>query len=648
MAQKSKGDLAEITVKALVLGVVLSVVLSASNAYLGLFAGMTVSASIPAAVISMGILRLFKKSNILENNIVQTAASAGESVAAGVIFTLPAMIILGSWDEFNYIWVTVIAGFGGILGVFFTIPLRRSLFSQKSLSFPEGVATAEVLEAGEHGRGIRYLVSAGIFGGLFKLGAKGVGLWPAVVEGAVRVGGGVAYFGSNLSPALLGVGYIVGFNIAVLVFAGGAINWFIAIPIFALGRQWAVYPQGHEMAGQALSAVEYAGRIWSAHTRYLGVGAMLVGGIWTLFHMRKSLFEGIAGGLKAYRTAESAAKLERTEKDIPMKWVLILIIASIMPLFVLYQIYVHQIHISLVMAVVMVVTGFLFSAVSAYMAGLVGSSNNPLSGLTIATIVVAALLLAAMMGKGAENGPPAAIIIASIVCCAGAIAGDNIMDLKTGQIVGATPYKQQIMQILGTVSAALVIGPILALLQKAYGFAGAAGAGIDALPAPQANLMASITRGVFGGQMPWGIVFVGMALAVGIIAFDCRLQMKGSGFRTPVLAVAVGMYLPFELSVPMLVGGLVHLCVKSVKAAGGVKEHGESKFASSNGLLFASGLITGEALMGIFLAIPVMILKKYDLNLPLWSLPYGALFGIGLIIAAAVWLYKISRQDLPD
>jgi putative OPT family oligopeptide transporter len=639
MTQKNtEQSLPEITVKAFVLGVLLSIILAAANAYLGLFAGMTVSASIPAAVISMGVLRLFRKSNILENNIVQTAASAGESLAAGVIFTMPALIILDFWQEFSLFWIAVIAGFGGILGVLFTIPLRRSLIVQEKLKFPEGVATAEVLETGQHGKGIRHLVRAGIFGGLFKLASSGLGLFPEVVNGAAGFGRGLFYFGSNLSPALLSIGYIVGLNIAVLVFLGGAFNWLVVIPLYAASQDWAVYPQEHALAGQVMNALDYAGFLWSTQTRYLGVGAMLIGGLWTIFHMRKSLLTGILSGLHAYKSPEHAAALSREEKDIPMKWILILIAASIVPLFVVYQIFVQQVSVSLTMAVIMVVTGFIFSGVAAYMAGLVGSSNNPLSGLTIATVVVSALLLVVLMGKDAVNGPAAAIIVGSVVCCAGAIAGDNMQDLKAGQIVGATPFRQQIMQIVGTVSAALVIGPVLVLLQKAYGFAGAPGAGPDALAAPQANLMASIARGVFGGGLPWMFVFGGMALAVGIIVLDCWLVRKGMAFRTPVLAVAVGIYLPLDLSVPIVLGGLVHF------AANAALPKNRRNETSGNGLLFASGQITGEALMGIVLAIPIVLFKQHGLALPLWKLPYGGALGIILLAAAALWLYNLTRR----
>ncbi len=641
MALQQPKTLAEITVKAVILGILLSMVLAAANAYLGLFAGMTVSASIPAAVVSMGILRLFRKSNILENNIVQTAASAGESLAAGVIFTLPALVILGFWDDFsgrNFWWITIIAAFGGMLGVLFTIPLRRSLIVEGKLQFPEGIATAEVLETGEEGgKGVWIIAKAALVGGLFKMGAKGIGLWPEALEGATRIRGGLLYGGSNLSPALLSVGYIVGLNIAVLIFLGGAANWYIAIPICA------VLSDGSEHVDN----VSFAYSLWSTQTRYIGVGAMLVGGLWTIVKMRRSLLSGITSGLRAYRTlGGDAAAIDRTEKDMPMKYILWLIIGSVVPLFIVYQIFVQNVAITLPMAVVMLLAGFVFSAVAGYMAGLVGSSNNPISGITIATVVLSSLMLLVLMGKDAPNGPAAAIIIGSVVCCAAAIAGDNMQDLKAGRIVGATPWKQQVMQMIGTLSGAIVIAPVLMLLHKAYGFKGQEGAGPDALAAVQANLMASVSRGVFRGEMPWNFAFIGMGVAAAIIAMDLVLEARKSRFRTPVLAVAIGFYLPLELSVPIFFGGLIHWAVNAFrKAAGRTGEQIEG--SSRSGLLFASGLITGEALMGILLAIPIVILTQYDVDLPYLTFggyPAGKLLGTVLLIGVALWLFKVALE----
>jgi len=694
-------SLPEITVKALVLGVLLSMILAAANAYLGLFAGMTVSASIPAAVISMGVLRLFRKSNILENNIVQTAASAGESLAAGVIFTLPALVIMGFWEDFNFFWVAIIAGFGGTLGVLFTIPLRRSLIVEGDLKFPEGIATAEVLETGQQGgSGVLYIAVASVAGALFKVGAKGIGFWPELVEVAGRVKGSIAYFGSNLSPALLSVGYIVGLNISVLIFLGGALNWYAAIPFVAAQDEWPVYqleseaenPDGWNVftlayetvdpnattaqaeaitkhnadieaqLGTAVEAVDYAGRIWSKRTRYLGVGGMLLGGLWTIFAMRRSLFSGIASGLRAYRQVTNGENtIKRTEKDMSMKWVLILIIASIIPLYLVYQYFVRDVTVSLPMAVVMLVAGFVFSAVAAYMAGLVGSSNNPISGVTIATVTVSALLLVLLMGRDSVNGPAAAIIIGSVVCCAAAIAGDNMQDLKAGQIVGATPWRQQVMQLVGTASGALVIAPVLMLLYKAYGFRGQPGAGSDALSAVQANLMASVAQGVFKGDLPWTYVFIGMGIAAVVIALDEYLKHVGSTFRTPVLAVTIGIYLPLELAVPIFLGGLIHYATKRFHTRQQTAKE-QIEASNRNGLLFASGLITGEALMGILLAVPIIILKQFQIDLPFlninaiidkllalanielpFTLPVGQIGGSILLLAVAYWLYRIAR-----
>jgi len=631
----------ELTLKAIVLGVILSAVLAGANAYLGLFAGMTVSASIPAAVVSMGILRMFKKRGILENNIVQTAGSAGESLAAGVIFTLPALLILGSWDGFNYWWVTLIAGFGGLLGVLFTIPLRRALIVDKPLEFPEGQATAEVLKAGEAGgAGVVLIAIAAIAGGLFKLCSTGLGLFGGLLQGARRIGGSILYGGMNLSPALLSVGYIVGINIAILIFIGGAANWLIAIPITAACQDWPV-----DQAGEAMSAMDWAWDIWSTQTRYIGVGGMLVGGLWAVLRMHRSIFSGITSGLAAYRKSrDNGAKIPRTEMDIPMTWVLVGTIVAAIGLFGIYQFFVADVAVTLPMAAAMLVLGFLCSAVAAYMAGVVGSSNNPISGVTIATVSISAWLLYNLMGPGAENGPAAAIIIGSVVCCAAAIAGDNMQDLKAGYLVGATPWKQQVMQIVGTVSAALVIAPVLMLLQEAYGFKGhASGLGKEnALGAPQANLMAAVAKGVFSKDLPWNFVFIGMGSALAIIIADVILEIRKSRFRMPVLAVAIGIYLPLELAVPILIGGAIKAAISARQKRNNTPLEGV-KTSERRGILFASGLITGEALMGIALAIPIVIWSKPDI-LQIAKNPLGAWPGLVLLVGVAVWLAIVASR----
>jgi len=379
--------------------------------------------------------------------------------------------------------------------------------------------------------------------------------------------------------------------------------------------------------------------------------------------MRRSLVSGIASGLRAYREATGGGEtaIPRTEKDTPMKWVLVLLVASIVPLYLVYQVFVKDVSVSLLMAAVMLVAGFVFSAVAGYMAGLVGSSNNPISGVTIATVTVSAILLVILMGRDNVNGPAAAIVIGSVVCCAAAIAGDNMQDLKAGYIVGATPWRQQVMQMVGTASGALVIAPVLMLLYRAYGFRGQPGAGPDALAAVQANLMASVSRGVFQGDLPWSYVFVGMGIAAAVIALDEYLKRTGSTFRTPVLAVTIGIYLPLELATPILAGGLIHhACRLFHRKWQTPKEQIED--SGRNGLLFASGLITGEALMGILLAIPIIILKQFDIDLPLTNIndlvvkllalanielatapPVGEILGTALLLAVAYWLYRTAR-----
>lgn len=634
-------SLPEITLKAVVLGIILAIILAGANAYLGLFAGMTVSASIPAAVISMGVLKLFRRSNILENNIVQTCASAGESLAAGVIFTLPALVLLGQWGHFNYLQTALIAGFGGVLGVLFTVPLRRALIVEQPLQFPEGIACAEVLQTGEKGgEGVKYVVWSAVFAAIFKFAQTGLRWIAATAEGASYLFGrkGIAYFGSNLSPALIGVGYIVGLNIAVLVFIGGALNWLVTIPILTAVN-------GGAPAG--ISATDYANQLWSDQTRFLGVGAMVVGGLWALIKMKNSVFTGIRSGLEAYKKLkEEDPVYNRLDQDMSMKWVLIIVVLSIIPLFFLYHFLIGAIGMSLSMAVIMVLAGFLFSAVSGYMTGLVGSSNNPISGVTIATILFSSLLIAFLFGKEHTAGAVAAILIGAVVACAAAIAGDNLHDLKTGYIVGATPWKQQLMLIIGTVTSALVMAPVLNLLLEAYGIGPANAAHPQSLTAPQATLMASVARGVFEGGLPWGMIIIGMVIAVIIIIIDVWLERKGSSFRTPVLAVAVGIYLPFELSVPIFLGGIVSAFVKrTLKKHEKEVDEEKMKVINQRGLLISSGLITGEALVGILMAIPIVVTGSSDVFAFL-GVKDLAIPGILLILALLYVIYKVSTSGV--
>ncbi|MDP6456076.1 MAG: oligopeptide transporter, OPT family [Candidatus Marinimicrobia bacterium] len=614
----------EITFKAVVLGIILSAVLAGANAYLGLFAGMTVSASIPAAVISMGVLSLFRKSNILENNIVQTAASAGESLAAGVIFTIPALVLMGYWTEFNYVEVAKISAIGGLIGVLFTVPLRRALILEAKLRYPEGIATAEVLKAGEAAKekttadaseGIRLIGLAGLAGGLMKIAQQGFSMWHAAVEGARSVGGAIFGIGSDLSPALISVGYIVGRNISILVFSGGLISWAIAIPIYST-----IY--GFE--GDPMDA---AWQIWNSQIRYLGVGAMVVGGIWSLLKLMKPLAQGVKASLDAVRHAQSGASVRREERDFPINYVGFGLLVLLVPVFFLYIGILESANIAALLSIVMMIFGFLFSAVAAYMAGVVGSSNNPISGVTIATILFASLLLLALLGSTSTTGAAGAILVGAVVCCAAAIGGDNLQDLKTGNIVGATPWKQQLMQCVGVLAAAVVLGLVLDILHTAYVI------GSPTLSAPQATLMKSVANGVFTGNLPWNMVAFGAVIGVFIILIDLRQESKGSDFRVPVLAVAVGIYLPIELSVPIFVGGMIaHMGNRS----------GASESAKKKGLLMASGLITGEALMGILVAVPIFITADKDW----WPTVEGfSLLGPVLFLAVIYWIYRTVTRN---
>ena len=611
----------EITFKAIVLGIVLSMLLSGAMAYLGLFAGMTVSASIPAAVISMGILALFKKSNILENNLVQTAASAGESLAAGVIFTIPALILMGYWESFNYLEVAKISAIGGIIGVMFTGPLRRAFILVAKLQYPEGIATAEVLKAGEKARkvsgngssnGLKMIVISSLAGGLMKLSELGFSMWNVVLEKAINIGNAIFGLGTNLSPALLSVGFIVGRNIGILVVVGGLISWGIAIPIYSAIN-------GFE--GEPLEA---AYLILNSKIRYLGMGAMVIGGIWSLIKLFNPLIIGIQDSLNAIKGSRVNALNE--ERDIPINYVGIVLIIMLIPVFLLYVDIIHSVGIAILLTFILMIFGFLFSAVAAYMAGVVGSSNNPISGVTIATILFSSLLLLILLGSDNNAGSAGAIMVGAIVCCAAAIGGDNLQDLKTGYIVGATPWKQQIMQVIGVLSSAIVLGLVLDILHTAYTI------GSPSLSAPQATLMKSVADGVFSGNLPWNFVYIGAVIAIVIIILDIRQEKRGSDFRIPVLAVAVGIYLPIELTVPIFIGGMInHLATKA----------GTSEASEENGLLLASGLITGETLMAIFIAVPIFMTGTKD-----WwpAFPGYDLIGIFCFLAIIYWIYNTATK----
>jgi putative OPT family oligopeptide transporter len=624
----------QLSARAIILSIVLAMVLAAANTYLGLFAGLTVATAIPAAVVSMAVLRLLGGGHILENNIVQTGASAGASISAGVIFTLPALVIIGYWDSFKYSWVLAIAGLGGVLGVLFSVPLRRALIVEQNLAFPEGKAAAEVLKAGENpGRGIKILAISALLGGVAKMVAEsGMKMLPDVAASAGSIGKAFAYVGTNLSPALLGVGYIVGLNISIVIVAGGVLSWDIAIPIYT----------SYFMDTVASGDPEAVARtIWATQIRYLGVGAMLVGGVWTLFSLRGSLLSGVRSGLAAAR-AGSSKVIAETEKDLPMKAVLLGLIVFTLPLAVLYQAIVDNILVSIPMTIVMILAGFLFSSVSAYLAGLVGSSNNPVSGITIATILFASLMLIVLLGSSSQLGPVAAIMIGAVVCCAAAVAGDNLQDLKCGYLIGATPWRQQVMLAIGAISCAVVVGPVLNLLNETRGIGDPTAEHPNPLAAPQATLMAAVSRAMFGGELPWTMVWIGAVVGAIIITIDNLQKKRGSSFRVPVLAAAVGIYLPLDVTMPIFLGGILAHFVE--RSAGKPADPNDHERMHQDGVLFSSGLITGEALMGIAVAFFVWKFNNPDVM----ALPENFRFGewAGLLVFAVLGalLYRTAVE----
>jgi putative OPT family oligopeptide transporter len=624
----------QLSARAIILSVVLAMVLAAANTYLGLFAGLTVATAIPAAVVSMAVLRLLGGGHILENNIVQTGASAGASISAGVIFTLPALVIIGYWDSFKYSWVLAIAGLGGVLGVLFSVPLRRALIVEQNLAFPEGKAAAEVLKAGENpGRGIKILAASALLGGIGKMVAEsGMKVLPDVAATAGSIGKAFAYLGTNLSPALLGVGYIVGLNISIVIVAGGVLSWDIAIPIYT----------SYFMDTAASADAEAVARtVWATQIRYLGVGAMLVGGVWTLFSLRASLLSGVRSGLAATR-AGAGKIIEETEKDLPMKAVLLGLVVFTLPLAVLYQAIVNSIAVSIPMTIVMIVAGFLFSSVSAYLAGLVGSSNNPVSGITIATILFASLMLIALLGSGSQLGPVAAIMIGAVVCCAAAVAGDNLQDLKCGYLIGATPWRQQVMLAIGAISCAVVVGPVLNLLNETRGIGDPTAEHPNPLAAPQATLMAAVSRAMFGGELPWTMVWIGAVVGAIIIAIDAMQKKRGSSFRVPVLAAAVGIYLPLDVTMPIFLGGMLAYFVE--RSAGKPVNPNDHERMHQDGVLFSSGLITGEALMGIAVAFFVWKFKNPDVMAVPENFRFGEWAGLLVFAVLGALLYRVAVE----
>ena len=580
----------EFTVTSVLIGALLAVVFGAANAYLGLIVGMTISASIPAAVISMGIIRvILRRDSILENNMVQTIGSAGESVAAGAIFTIPALFLWAEEGKIAFpsiLTIFLIALFGGVLGVCFMVPLRQALIVEEhgTLPFPEGTACAEVLLAGEEGGAKAGTVFAGLgIAGFYKFLADGLKLFPSEIGYAFK-----GYAGSQLGiqvlPSLAGVGFICGPKIASYMFAGGTLSWFVLMPLIALfGGDAVIFPGTEPISTLTPS------ELWSNYIKYIGAGAVAAGGMISLIKTFPLIIRTFRQAMASMKKKHDANTL-RTEQDLPMPLLLGVILAIVIAIWLI-----PTFPVSPIGALIVVVFGFFFASVSSRMVGLIGSSNNPVSGMAIATLIIATLVLKAT-GTVGTTGMVGAIAIGGIICIVAAIAGDTSQDLKTGFIVGATPKKQQIGEIIGVVVSALAVGFVLYLLNEAWGYGG------EDLPAAQATMMKMLVEGIMNADLPWGLILTGVFIAIAVEIL-----------KVPVMPFAVGMYLPFSLSAGIMAGGAVRFIVERIKGT-----DAEKKARTDRGVLFTSGLIAGEGIVGILLAVLTVLEKDiaFDAGLP--------------------------------
>ena len=607
----------ELTVTSVIMGCILAVIFGAANAYLGLRVGMTVSASIPAAVISMGVIRvILRRNSILESNMVQTIGSAGESLAAGAIFTMPALFLWaeeGLTSKPGIVEITLIALCGGILGVLFMVPLRNALIVKEhaTLLYPEGTACADVLLAGEEGGANASTVFSGMgLAAIFKFVVDGLKLLPADVSAAFKSFKGE--IGMEVYPALLGVGYIVGPKIASYMFTGSLIGWMVIIPLICLfGPDTWMYPAAEGTTIAQLYANGGASAIWSTYVKYIGAGAIATGGIISLIKSLPLIVTTFRDSMKSMKGSKNTST-ERTAQDLPMQFILLGVIAMVFIIWI-----VPAIPVTLLGAVIIVVFGFFFATVSSRMVGLVGSSNNPVSGMAIATLLIATFAIKSS-GKTGIDGMTAAIAVGSVICIIAAIAGDTSQDLKTGYLLGATPKKQQMGEMLGVVVSGLAIGGVLYLLNAARGY------GTAEIPAPQAQLMKMIVEGIMGGNLPWGLVFVGVFLAI------C-LEI----LRIPVMPFAIGLYLPIYLNATIMIGGIVRGLLDRRK---GVDEKTKTAQAT-DGTLYCAGMIAGEGLVGILLAIFAVVGISLDMS---GVVNLGNIGGVVLMIIMILSLLKFS------
>jgi len=656
----------ELTLKAVIIGALLAIVLGSANAYFGLYAGMTVSAAIPGAVMAFALLKPFK-GTILEVNIGMMGAAAGTALAAGVIFTIPAMLLLKAWTEIHYVETTIVAALGGIIGVLWMVSLRRALIIKTDLPFPEGVAVAAVLtttlgdgtQQNKDHVGVSgfWLLLGSILGAILKFGQVGLKAINGQIHSIANIGkynimggekDGLLYGGIATSPALLGVGWIIGPRIASYVFVGGLIGWVIIAPLIVLATG---IPSPITQA-QIADALSFGGgdfdagkliwgfyKIWEEYIRYIGVGSMVVGGLWTIFKLRHNLADGIKEAIIGIKSGQTVAK-KRTDQDLNFKYVFLTIGALTIPVFLLYVWISENLVLSGIMAVFAILFAFIASAIAGYMAGLVGSSNNPTSGVTVSVLLLTSLILLGLGMSGSVGAYGVAILIAAVIACCAAISGDVLQSMTAGQMIGATPWKQQVAELIGIVAAAPVLAFVISALHQAYTI------GSTDLPAPQAFLMSGVVRGVLGGEMVWPFVLGGMVLAFILILIDL-----------PVLPVAIGIYLPFTLSTPIFAGGIIrYITDRKIEKHYGLSE--EEKVSEwelaikqkeikpkdriiRTGLLFTAGLIAGEALTGVIVAFIIIA----GLNLTLFDIP-PVLPGLLLWLFIASLVFYIPLREL--
>jgi putative OPT family oligopeptide transporter len=636
--------MAEFTLRAVLLGAVMAVILGAANAYIGMVAGLTIAATFPAAVVAMALLRPMA-GTILEENVARTTASVGEALVAGAIFTIPAFVIAGVWEEVNILISGIIMVIGGMLGVFFVIILRRTLVEDAGLPFPESVAASEIHKAGQKGAtGGKYLVIAGLTAALLELlknasgirvlGSTMTGFWD---WGAARIdqgrtlvseyAGGIHLSTPAASPALLGVGYIIGPKLAAVVFAGGVLGWWCLVPVMAFVNRDLV-PLA---ADQGWSAV-MTNVVWQTMVRPLAVGTMVVGAVWTLWCMRKSLMTGFGRVLADVKQVKSVETTSRLEVDIRYRYIVFGIVGLLVPITVLYYYFSQSFGGSIVAALAMVIAGILFAAVAGYLVGVIGSSNNPISGLTLTTLILAALLMVGI-GLTGDRGVLAVLGVAAVVCCAMGIAGDMMQDLKVGHILGGTPANMEKGELIAVILAAPALAVVLWLLGNAYGFAGAPGADpATALPAPQAGLMALVSQGIVGGEMVWPLFLAGMLFGVCLILV---------GAPSPML-VAVGMYLPIQSTFAIFIGGVVKWIVDRMLAR---KKYNEQQMSRANntGILVASGFVAGEALMGVVIA--GLIVANISMPVIVSSPLAQGLLGLAIFPMVLWFFYRFSKAE---